>query len=56
MASLGFAVFVGLHVYTTGGITGRVGSLVSAGVLFLFGVQMIMIGLLADMIRTHTKY
>jgi glycosyltransferase involved in cell wall biosynthesis len=56
LASLGFAVFVGLHLYYTGGITGRVGSLVSAGVLFLFGVQMIMIGLLADMIRTHTKY
>jgi len=39
---------VGWHVYTTGGIAGSVGTLDSAGVLFM--------GLLADMIRTHTKY
>jgi glycosyltransferase involved in cell wall biosynthesis len=44
------------HLYVTGGIAGVIGSLVSSGVLFLFGVQLICIGLLADMIRTHTKY
>ncbi|MHB1261138.1 MAG: glycosyltransferase family 2 protein [Thermoplasmatota archaeon] len=40
----------------TGLITGRVGTLITSGVLFLFGIQLIFTGMLADMIRTHTKY
>jgi glycosyltransferase involved in cell wall biosynthesis len=52
-------VFFGVtlaHFLETGGISGRVGSLVSGGVLFLFGIQLIFVGLLADMIQTHTKF
>jgi glycosyltransferase involved in cell wall biosynthesis len=48
--------FVVYHLATTGGISGRVGTLIASGILFLFGVQLIFLGLLADMIRTHTKY
>lgn len=40
----------------TGLISGRVGTLITSGVLFLFGVQLVFTGMLADMIRTHTKY
>lgn len=50
------AGFVAYHLYTTGGIAGRVGTLIASGVLFLFGMQLVFLGLLADMIRTHTKY
>lgn len=44
------------HVLETGVIAGRIGSLISGGVLFLFGIQLVFVGLLADMIQTHTKY
>jgi glycosyltransferase involved in cell wall biosynthesis len=53
-ATFGFIVLQ--HFLTRHVIDGRLGSLVAAGVFFLFGVQLIFIGLLADMIRTHTKY
>jgi glycosyltransferase involved in cell wall biosynthesis len=54
--SLLFAVQALAHYLETGIITGRVGTLITAGVLFLFGIQLIFTGMLADMIRTHTKY
>lgn len=44
------------HVAHTGTIVGVLGTLIGSGVLFLFAVQLLFIGLLADMIRTHTKY
>jgi len=53
-ATLGFIVLQ--HFFATHQIAGRLGSLIASGVFFLFGFQLIMIGLLADMIRTHTKY
>lgn len=56
LGALVAAGFVGWHLYTTGGIAGRVGTLIGSGVLFLFGMQLVFLGLLADMIRTHTKY
>jgi glycosyltransferase involved in cell wall biosynthesis len=56
LASLAAGAIVASHVYYTGGIAGRIGTLVGAGVLFLFGIQLVFMGLLADMIRTHTKY
>jgi glycosyltransferase involved in cell wall biosynthesis len=45
-----------LHYLQTGVISGRIGTLVTSGVLFLFGIQLVFTGMLADMIRTHTKY
>lgn len=48
--------FVAWHVFTTGRLAGRVGTLIGSGVLFLFGMQLVFMGILADMIRTHTKY
>lgn len=56
VASITFGAVVLQHFLTTHQITGRLGSLIASGVFFLFGVQLIFIGLLADMIRTHTKY
>ncbi len=50
------AGFVAAHVITTGHLTGRLGTLITAGILLLFSAQLILIGLLADLIRTHTKY
>lgn len=50
------AVVVAAHVVTTGVIAGRIGTLIVSGVLGLFGIQMIFMGLLADMIQTHTKF
>ncbi|HUR64111.1 MAG TPA: glycosyltransferase family 2 protein [Candidatus Thermoplasmatota archaeon] len=47
---------VAWHLYRTHTIAGVLGTLIGGGVLFLFGVQLVFIGLLADMIRTHTKY
>ncbi len=44
------------HVITTGHLTGRLGMLITSGVLLLFSAQLILIGLLADLIRTHTKF
>lgn len=44
------------HFLEFGRISGRLGTLITAGVLFLFGMQLLFLGLLADMIRTHTKY
>ncbi|MGB0653746.1 MAG: glycosyltransferase family 2 protein [Thermoplasmatota archaeon] len=44
------------HVLTTGHLQGRLGTLITSGVLLLFSVQLMLIGLLADMVRTHTKY
>ena len=51
-----FLAIVAVHFFTTGVIAGRIGTLVSGGVLLLFGVQLILMGLMADMIQTHTKY
>ncbi|MEA3202908.1 MAG: hypothetical protein QOI63_574 [Thermoplasmata archaeon] len=45
-----------VHLARTHTIAGVLGTLIGGGVLFLFGVQLVFIGLLADMIRTHTKY
>lgn len=56
LLSLAFFAVVAVHLLTTGVIAGRIGTLVSGGVLFLFGVQLVFIGLLADMIQTHTKF
>jgi glycosyltransferase involved in cell wall biosynthesis len=44
------------HLVVAHTIAGVLGTLIGGGVLFLFGVQLVFIGLLADMIRTHTKY
>ncbi len=44
------------HWIETGRITGHLGALITTGVLLLFSVQLTLVGLLADMIRTHTKY
>jgi glycosyltransferase involved in cell wall biosynthesis len=44
------------HYVETGLISGRIGTLITAGVLGLFGIQLVFTGMLADMIRTHTKY
>lgn len=52
-------VFMGealVYFLDTGVITGRIGTLITGGVLLLFGVQLIFMGLLADMIQTHTKF
>lgn len=49
------AGFVLDHFLATGLVTGRLGTLVVAGVLFLFGMQLLFLGLLADMIRTHSR-
>lgn len=48
--------YVAQHLVETGRIAGVVGTLIASGVLFLFGIQLIFTGMLADMIRTHTKY
>lgn len=56
LLSAAAAAVVGWHLYTTGVLAGRVGTLVVSGVLFLFGMQLVFLGILADMIRTHTKY
>lgn len=56
LLALAGAGVVGYHLVETGGIAGRVGTLVASGVLFLFGMQLVFLGILADMIRTHTKY
>lgn len=56
LLSLVAAGFVAWHIHETGGLAGRVGTLVVSGVLFLFAMQLVFLGLLADMIRTHTKY
>jgi glycosyltransferase involved in cell wall biosynthesis len=50
-----FAVISLVYYLHTGLITGRVGSLITGGVLFLFGVQLFFTGMVADMIRTHTS-
>ncbi|MCA1810535.1 MAG: glycosyltransferase family 2 protein [Halobacteriales archaeon] len=56
LVSATLGAVVAHHFLTYHVIAGRVGSLVASGVFFLFGFQLICIGLLADMIRTHTKY
>ena len=56
LLSLFFGVEAVRYYIETGLITGRVGTLITAGVLFLFGIQLVFTGMLADMIRTHTKY
>jgi glycosyltransferase involved in cell wall biosynthesis len=50
------ATVVGIHLAQTGVIAGRIGTLIVSGVLGLFGIQMIFMGLLADMVQTHTKF
>lgn len=56
LAALGLGAFVAAHVAETGGIQGRLGTLTASGVLFLFAIQMMSLGMLADMIRTHTQH
>jgi glycosyltransferase involved in cell wall biosynthesis len=55
LLSLVGAAIVLEHLASTGHIAGRIGTLIVAGVLGLFGIQLVFMGLLADMIQTHTK-